>query len=355
MAVNRDMVQVESETYELISTYLDAHRAATLRAWAVAWEELAAEVEAALLDLTAANATGRVARAQILRAERLQAALQAMGPALDRAAASVNLTLTEALRQSVQAAASAEAAIIAAQLPVQIAGAAAVPVATAVIAADPAQIAAVIDRVTRRIESQTAPLPREAQVAIRRQLLRGIVVGANPREAARRAMRGIEDLWTGASNRAVVIARTEMLDAHRAAAQAVDRANADVLQEWEWSADLSPRTCRGCLAMHGRRFPLTSPGPQGHQQCRCARRPVTKTWGELGFAGIEEPRPLTQSAEAYFNRLSETQQRGILGARGYEAWKAGVYPMDQWARKQSNAGWRDSWVATVPPRGVPAA
>ena len=84
--------------------------------------------------------------------------------------------------------------------------------------------------------------------------------------------------------------------------------------------------------------------------CRCARVPVTKTWAELGFTGIRERPSLHRSSEAYFNRLSEANQRAILGDAGFEAWRRGDYPMSEWVKKQSNDGWRDSYVATRPPR-----
>ena len=83
--------------------------------------------------------------------------------------------------------------------------------------------------------------------------------------------------------------------------------------------------------------------------CRCVRITVTKSWADLGFTGIREPVSLHRSSEAYFNRLSEANQRAILGDRGYAAWQAGEYPIDQWAARQDTAGWRPSYVATRPP------
>ena len=103
------------------------------------------------------------------------------------------------------------------------------------------------------------------------------------------------------------------------------------------------------MSMHGRQFEAGTPGPEGHQSCRCARLTLTKSWAELGFEGIKEPSPISQDAEAFFGRLSEKQQRRILGDKGYAAWKAGEYPMSAWATRQKNAGWRDSYVTTRPP------
>ena len=110
--------------------------------------------------------------------------------------------------------------------------------------------------------------------------------------------------------------------------------------------------CRACLAMHGTEHDLDEPGPLDHPGGRCARVPRTKTWAELGITGVKDRKPAIQDAATFFNNLPETDQRAILGNRGYEAWKAGDYPMSAWSKRQSNTGWRDSIVATQAPRTV---
>ena len=83
--------------------------------------------------------------------------------------------------------------------------------------------------------------------------------------------------------------------------------------------------------------------------CRCARVPRTKTWAELGITGMRERKPALKDKAEWFNALPAADQQAILGKTGYAAWKAGKYPIDQWATKQSNTGWRDSYVPTRPP------
>lgn len=83
--------------------------------------------------------------------------------------------------------------------------------------------------------------------------------------------------------------------------------------------------------------------------CRCARVPRTKSWADLGFEGIPDPPDTTPDAEAWFNNLTTTQQTEILGPKRFEAWSRGDYPMSDWARRRSNAGWRDSYVVSPPP------
>jgi hypothetical protein len=101
--------------------------------------------------------------------------------------------------------------------------------------------------------------------------------------------------------------------------------------------------------MHGTLFPLEQPGPEGHQNCRCARVPKTKSWADLGFEGMDEPESLMPDAATVFDTLPTGTQRDILGPRRYNAWQAGDYPIDSWATKRSNDGWRDSWVPSAAP------
>ena len=349
MAVNREVRRVEQALYAWTTSRLDAQSEALIRAWVDAWEEVEAEVESALYELVAAAANGRVTRTQMLRSQRLQAALGRMADALERAVGRQVEILTADLMADIRRVADAEAAMLAAQLPAAITAATTLPVSTAVVGASSDQIAAIVRRATEQITKVSYPISVEAYASIRRQLLRGIAVGSNPRTVARRAVQAVEGAFHGGLSRALTIARTEMLDAHRAAGRAVDERNPDLVSEWAWEAHLGPRTCRACLAMHGQRFPASTPGPQGHPGCRCARVPVAKTWAELGFTGIRERPSLHRSSEAYFNRLSEANQRKILGNTGFEAWKRGDYPMSEWVRRQDNPGWRPSHVATRPP------
>ena len=86
-----------------------------------------------------------------------------------------------------------------------------------------------------------------------------------------------------------MIARTEMLDANREAALETRKTNNDILECWEWWAQLdSSRTCISCIAQHGTRHPADEPGPLDHHQGRCVAVPATKSWRELGF-DIDEP------------------------------------------------------------------
>lgn len=125
----------------------------------------------------------------------------------------------------------------------------------------------------------------------------------------------------------------------------------DILAGWQWVAELSERTCASCVAMHGTIHPLDEPGPLDHQQGRCTRTPVTKTWKQLGFEGIDEPEGFAKpgDGEKWLAKQPEDVQRHILGNRGLEAWQAGAWPSSQWARRRTTDGWRDSYTPARPP------
>jgi len=345
VAINRQTLAIEAELNRYLAGVTDQQTRALVEAWSLAWDQVAHEIDAAALDLVNAAGEGRVTRTMVLRSQRAQAALDVLGGTLDTVAAQAGFTINADLTDVITAATQAEVDMIASQLT----GTRRAELRANLVRADPGQIAAMVERATQRITSLTRPLGAEATAAVRRELLRGIAVGTNPRVAARRMVRGIEDQFLGGLNRALVISRTELLDATRAAQQATDQANTDVLAGWAWVAHLGPRTCRSCIAQHGTIHPIDEPGPLDHQQGRCARVPRTKTWAELGFEGIEDPPDSTPDAEAWFNSLTADEQRGILGDKGYEAWQRGDYPISAWSTRREADGWRDSFAPSRPP------
>lgn len=313
--------------------------------WARAWDTVRPEVEAAVLALAAEHAGGMITRTAVLRDARMQAALEAVYGALDDMARRSPALAGTILTGVVAASSDGTADMIRAGLP----GVLRAELRSNVVGADPGQVAAIIERSTQQITARHYELAAEAQAAIRQQMIRGIAVGDNPRRAASLAVRGIEDQWNGGLNRARVIARTEVIDAHRTAAMRTEQANTDVLAGWEWLTHGDERVCRACLSQHGTRHDIDEPGPLGHPQCRCARVPVTKTWAELGFTGMRDAESRTGTAEDLVDSMSEDELRTALGNDGYAAWKRGDYPIEDWSRRKSTTGWRDSFVPTKVP------
>lgn len=343
MAVTADTLRLQAQIRRNLDKIVDAQTRALVAAWADAWTEIEPDLTAALLEQLVAGE--RITTAQLLRSRRLMAALQVIRGQLQTLAKDAGVLIVGDLQQVIDTAGAAQASVIDSQLP---------PNAPQLVnldawsRVDADQIAAIVARSTEQITSLTRPLPAEQYAALRRELIRGVAAGSNPRETARRIMRRTEGRFNGGLTRALVIARTETLDAHRAAAQLGQTAHADVLSGWMWLSRLDTRTCPSCWAQAGTLHPLSESGPDDHQQGRCARMPVTKSWRDLGF-DVDEPPSLAPSPAEQFEALTVAQQKQILGPARYDAWTRGEFPMDAWSVRRTTDGWRDSYgVAPAP-------
>ena len=301
-----------------------------MAAWVRAWYDIERELARIDPNLSARERRRRLEQTRRLASDRI----------LD-AAATMNVTLTSNARVLIERGLWEQPELIATQLP---------PGATINLVRPPgAEVDLMVRRTTEQITARSYALAVEATDVMNRALVLGQSAGDNPRDAARRMIQQAGDAFNGGIARAQVIARTEMIDAHRGAAEASQNANTDVLAGWVWWAQLGPRTCASCIEQHGQLHPLDEPGPLDHHQGRCARVPRTKTWAELGF-DVPETRPTVESGLDWFNRQPENVQREVLGPSRFNAWKAGEYPPDAWSVRRSVDGWRDSFhVGKLPP------
>jgi plasmid stabilization system protein ParE len=345
MAITAKTLRLTARLRADLLKITDTHTRELTKAWVDAWDSVAPELEAAINELVANAQGGMLSRSTILRSRRLQYALDHIAQQLTKLADDAGVRVTSDLPGVVRAAGEAQEAIIASQLPKpereKLAGWSRV---------DPRAIDAIVQRSTEQITSKLWPLSSESDAVIRRELIRGISAGSNPRAVAGRIMKGAEGGFNGGLSRALTIARTEVLDASRAAAKVSHDANADVLGGWLWLTAMSSRTCPACLGMSGTEHPLSEPGPQGHANCRCSRSPLAKSWKELGFDGIDEPASLAPDAGEWFAAQDEKTQRDILGPARHDAWKRGDYPMDKWAVKVPNPDWRPSYQISPLPK-----
>lgn len=338
MAITTATLQEVERLRRQLRTLTDAQVVALTTAWADTWDVLLPEFEIALSQLL--TAPGVVPASVVARNIRLKAALQAARAHLDVLAPQAAATITQDLSQVVLDAADGHALLVQTQLPpgsnVAAVGFNRVP--------DQALVA-IVERTTQQIHASTIPLPASVERTMKRALIRGIAVGNHPSKTAARIIKETEGAFNGGLTRALNISRTETLDAHRAANKAADKANTDVLAGWEWSATLDRRTCPSCLAKHGRRYALEDDGPQDHQQGRCARVPVTKTWKELGF-DIPEPASATKDSRLWFDNLTPETQREILGPTRLKLLQDGDIKWADLSSKRTTAGWRDSYGVT---------
>lgn len=346
MAVTRRTLALQRKVTAELNKIVDAQERALVSAWVDAWDEIAPDLTVVLLEMLVAG--DKVTRAQLLRSTRLRKVLAVVGDQLDTLAAAAGVRIIGDLGDVIERAGAAQASVIDSQLPAD----------TDLVSADAwsrvddRQISAIVKRSTEQITALTQPLGAEAYQVVRRELIRGVASGSNPRQTAARIIQRTERVgFNGGLNRALTIARTETLDAHRAAAAVSQSAHADVLGGWSWLAKLDSRTCPSCWAQHGTVRPLNEAGPNDHQSGRCGRLPVTKTWAELGF-DIEEPPSLLPDSTSTFENLDSESQRQILGPGRYTAWAQGTFPMNQWSVRRTTPGWRDSYgVAGVPQSG----
>jgi len=343
MPITPDTLRQAAQLVANVDLVLDAQTRTLVRAWVTAWDEVAPDLLATLLELLTAG--DRISRTQLLRSERLRLVLGVIADSLDALSQASQARIVGDLRSVIDTAGAAQASILDSQLPP---GFMHPDFLRSWSRVDARQIDTMVRRSTEQITALHVPLSPVAYDAVRRELLRGIAAGSNPRATAARIMRRTERAFNGGLHRALVISRTETLDAHRGAAKLGQEQHPDVVTGWTWLASLTPRTCRACLSMHGREFGPEVPGPDGHQQCRCSRMPRTVSWAELGFDDIDEPPDLTPDADEFFATLSPAQQAELLGRDGYQAWLAGDFPRDQWAKKRETPGWRDSWVPASP-------
>lgn len=343
MAFTSKALRLEQKLRAELAQITDTQVRDLVKAWVDAWNEVETDLVSTLVEMLTAGEN--VTRNQLLRSTRLQKALAVIADNLDALTRMAGVRIVDDLRDIIDAAGGAQASIIDSQLP---------PRAPQLVdleawsRVDARQLEAIVKRSTQQITSLTKPLSTEAYDAVRRELIRGVASGSNPTETARRMVKRAEGGFNGGLSRAINIARTETLDAHRAGSALGQAQHADVLTGWMWLAALTSRTCPACLSMHGTLHELSESGPDGHQQCRCARLPQTKPWSELGF-DIPEPPSLVPDADAFFAGLTKDEQVGILGQRGWDAWNAGQFPRSAWAVQKSTDGWRDSWQTAKAP------
>ena len=296
-----------------------------LAAWVRAWDDI--EFELLRRDLNPRLDTAE-RRLQLARTQK-QAAQRILDLSVE-----TNTTLTANARVMVERALIEQPELIATQLPTGL--------HVSLLRPPTEAVERMVRRSTEQITARTYALSVEATEVMNRALNLGISAGDNPLDVAERIIEQARDGFNGGIARAQVIARTELIDAHRNAAHASHDANRDVLAGWVWWAELGPRTCPSCVMQHGKLHDLDEPGPLDHHQGRCARVPRTKTWAELGY-DVPESRPAIETGLDWFNRQPEGVQRSILGTKRFEAWQEGDYPADKWSVRRETVGWRDAF------------
>jgi SPP1 gp7 family putative phage head morphogenesis protein len=185
----------------------------------------------------------------------------------------------------------------------------------------------------------------EAAKKVSDALIAGVSMGRNPHDVAR----DVQGALGISRNRALTVARTEMIRAYRSANLETFRANDDVCDGWIWTTALDRRVCAACIAMHGTKHSLDEE-LNGHPCCRCVMAPLTKSWdsilGPLGIdtSGIRETQqsPM-QTGVTWFAQQSEETQRSILGSdAAYQLYAGGDASLEDFAGVDHDDDWGDT-------------
>lgn len=337
MPVTPETLQQAMRLRSTVNTHVDTVVGQQTRSWARLWNELARDWAVAVDQILATERTGRLTKAQLFRLTKVRHALSVSLEALDQLAVQAGQEVIHRIPRLVADASAHELSVIESQLPGSFGGRSSLTDAPA------AAIDAIVRRATQQVTSLVRPLSDDAYQVMLAEVQRGVALGVNPKTAAVRMLQRTKGGFDGGLSRANRIARTEMLDAYRAAAQTTDQANTGVLAGWRWSCSLSPRTCPACLAMNGQQFPTSTPGPLGHVNCRCARVPVAKSWHELGFPGLNELPDHFPDARSWFDGLSPQEQVRIMGPTRLRLLQSGQITWDDLAVKHRNPNWRPSY------------
>lgn len=337
MAVTEETLRRAAELKAAIDALLAQLTRTLTKGWADAWGRLEARFARAVEELIAANDGRWPSRRQVNESRRLGDALNA--------AASEHDTLVDLLRTGGTAAAAkaaslsgkAQAGLISSQLPPGHGR-------TFVKFSDEA-LEAIVRRTGQQITSLSRPLSAEATAAMKRELIRGIAAGEHPDVVARAIVRRVEGEFAGGLTRALVISRTELLDAYRSAAMASQLANSDVLRGWMWISSQARNTCGSCWVMHGTEHPLDEPGPNDHPCGRCSRAPITRSWKDLGI-NIPEPPSIIPDGRAVFDALPQADRLAIMGPARLDLLDRGQIKWSDLSTQRSNPGWRTSRTTT---------
>lgn len=335
MAATKETLRLAARLELIVNSKLSGSQAKMATAWLRAWRTVQSEWAALARQIAQDVADGRTpTRRTLARLRNVRAAAVTTQELLERLVGMTGGMLVDDVLAIAQQTSQGQYRLIRSMLP---------PTASLGHEGVPnRQLELIVRRTTQQITSTLRPLSAEATEVMIDQLLAGATRGQNPRDVARQILQQVQDGFNGGLTRALNVARTELLDAHRNAAAATQEQYSDVLSGWQWLAHLTTRTCPACWGMHGTFHELSELGPSGHQQCRCSRVPKTKSWADLGFS-MPEPPSIIVSGEKAFAGMSAKDQLAIMGPTRLQALKSGTADWTELAQLRHNEGWRDAY------------
>lgn len=133
---------------------------------------------------------------------------------------------------------------------------------------------------------------------------------------------------------ATSLVRTSVMQVANATRQETYKANADVLDGFEFIATLDERTCPRCAPYDGKKYDMNMqpighslpfPGTPVHWQCRCTTCPSTKSWAALAGANSS----LSKKQITSLNNIPISERASMNGPIG------GNITYDGWLKSQS--------------------
>jgi hypothetical protein len=155
--------------------------------------------------------------------------------------------------------------------------------------------------------------------AVVRTIIDGVGSGFNPRKIASM----IQDAFARGLTDALRNTRTVQIWSYRESARANYIAS-DIVKGWYWWAELDDKVCMSCVAQHGTLHPLDEK-LDDHDNGRCAAIPYIPNI-------TDEP----TTGEAWFTSLPDAQQKSMMGAGRYQAWKDGKFEFLQLSRQHED-------------------
>lgn len=159
--------------------------------------------------------------------------------------------------------------------------------------------------------------------AVTRALLRATALGQNPRVVAREMTRG---MGAGLA-RSLTISRTEQLRVYREA-QRQSMIESGVVTGYKRIATRDFRVCPACLFDDGRVYKLEIDLAE-HPRGRCGMIPIVKDMPEIAWLYGQD----------WFGKLTESEQRQILGGSKYEAWQSRGFDLSKFVKRTFDKTW----------------
>ena len=152
-------------------------------------------------------------------------------------------------------------------------------------------------------------------------IMSGIGAGFNPRKTANL----IQDAFGGGLTDALRNMRTIQIKAYQESARANYIASDGIVTGWVWYANLDGDPCMSCIVMHGSEHPLDE-SLDDHYNGECAALPLIPEFGN----------PVEQTGQSWFDGLSDSRQRELMGKGKHEAYKAGKFEFSALSNRQDH-------------------